>query len=57
MGAGLAVSGWKEVVVWMSIGFGAIVVGVLAVLGFSRRLGGRDLGTVSHQWLSEHRKP
>jgi hypothetical protein len=42
--------------VWIIIGLGVIALAVLAVFFFPWRLGDdRDLGTISHQWLAEHR--
>ena len=41
---------------WIIIGLGGVALVGLTVFFFPWRLGDdRDLGTISHQWLAEHR--
>jgi hypothetical protein len=42
--------------VWIIIGLGVIIVAILAAFTLPWRLGDDgDLGTISQQWLAEHR--
>jgi hypothetical protein len=43
------------VTVWIGILFAACVVTVLALTAWRRRVHMAELGTVTSQWLSEHR--